>query len=57
MTQHVTLNSHHCLQDIADMLEEASKVIVMTGAGISTSAGIPVGILVATHLNDLVKLK
>ncbi|KAH6883586.1 DHS-like NAD/FAD-binding domain-containing protein [Thelonectria olida] len=41
MMQHVTLNSHSCLQDIADMLEEARKVVVMTGAGISTSAGIP----------------
>ncbi|KAH6872065.1 DHS-like NAD/FAD-binding domain-containing protein [Thelonectria olida] len=41
MMQHVTLNSHSSLQDIADMLEEASKVVVMTGAGISTSAGIP----------------
>jgi NAD-dependent SIR2 family protein deacetylase len=26
------------------MLEEARKVVVMTGAGISTSAGIPVSI-------------
>lgn len=34
-------NDHRQLQDIADILAESKKVVVVTGAGISTNCGIP----------------
>ncbi len=37
-------NDHHHLQSIADLLGAASKIVTVTGAGISTKAGIPVSI-------------
>ncbi|KAK4034071.1 DHS-like NAD/FAD-binding domain-containing protein [Parachaetomium inaequale] len=38
---HVLPNDHHHLQGIADILGAASKIVTVTGAGISTNAGIP----------------
>ena len=32
------------LQEIADLLAATKKIIVVTGAGISTNCGIPVGL-------------
>lgn len=40
-TTHVLPESHELLQDIADGLGKAKKVLVVTGAGISTNSGIP----------------
>lgn len=42
-TLHVQAESTDRLQDIADLLWKARKVVVITGAGISTNSGIPVG--------------
>lgn len=42
-TQQVTPDSPDHLQDVANALLKARKVIVITGAGISTNSGIPVG--------------
>ena len=33
------------LQDVADIITASHKVLVITGAGVSTSIGIPVSIL------------
>ncbi len=41
-TTHVTVDSESLLQDIAHALWKAKKVVVITGAGISTNSGIPV---------------
>lgn len=41
---HVQAGSADQLQDIADALWKARKVVVITGAGISTNSGIPVSI-------------
>lgn len=41
-TRHVNAGSVHELQQIADDLGKSRKVIVVTGAGISTNCGIPV---------------
>jgi NAD-dependent SIR2 family protein deacetylase len=41
-TVHVTPGSDLLLQDIANSLYKAKKVVVVTGAGISTNSGIPV---------------
>jgi hypothetical protein len=41
-TQHVEPESHTLLQDVANALLKARKVVVVTGAGISTNSGIPV---------------
>jgi hypothetical protein len=41
-TVHVTLESDLLLQVIANSLFKAKKVVVVTGAGISTNSGIPV---------------
>lgn len=41
-TQHVEPASHSLLQDVANALLKARKVVVVTGAGISTNSGIPV---------------
>lgn len=41
-TVHVTPGADHLLQDIANALHKAKKVVVVTGAGISTNSGIPV---------------
>ena len=41
-TSHVLPESAELLQDIADALYKAKKVLVVTGAGISTNSGIPV---------------
>ncbi|MCJ1400374.1 hypothetical protein MMC11_003579 [Xylographa trunciseda] len=35
------LNTPHHLQEVADILAGATKIVVVTGAGISTNAGIP----------------
>ncbi|KAL7948752.1 SIR2 superfamily [Trichoderma barbatum] len=40
-TQHVEPVSHGLLQEIANSLLKARKVVVVTGAGISTNSGIP----------------
>ncbi|KAM0261418.1 hypothetical protein ACHAQJ_002271 [Trichoderma viride] len=40
-TQHVEPESHNLLQDVANALLKARKVVVVTGAGISTNSGIP----------------
>ena len=36
------LETPHHLQEVADILASAKKVVVITGAGISTNSGIPV---------------
>ncbi len=41
-TSHVMPESAERLQEIADALWKAKKVLVVTGAGISTNSGIPV---------------
>jgi hypothetical protein len=41
-TTHVGPESQEALQDIANGLLKARKVVVVTGAGISTNSGIPV---------------
>lgn len=41
-TAHVEPSSGELLQDIADSLLKARKIVVVTGAGISTNSGIPV---------------
>jgi NAD-dependent SIR2 family protein deacetylase len=41
-TVHVKPESDLFLQDIANSLYKAKKVVVVTGAGISTNSGIPV---------------
>lgn len=41
-TSHVLPESTELLQEIADALWKAKKVLVVTGAGISTNSGIPV---------------
>jgi NAD-dependent histone deacetylase SIR2 len=41
-TLHVTPGETDALQSIANALGKARKVIVVTGAGISTNSGIPV---------------
>jgi hypothetical protein len=41
---HVRQDGHDHLQRIADLLGTASKIVTVTGAGISTNAGIPVSI-------------
>lgn len=43
---HVQAGSTDQLQDIADALWKARKVVVITGAGISTNSGIPVSLFV-----------
>lgn len=42
------------LQSIAQCLQKARKIVAVTGAGISTSCGIPVGLL--TRLDVLILL-
>jgi NAD-dependent SIR2 family protein deacetylase len=41
-TTNIRPGSGQQLQDIADALGKSRKVVVITGAGISTSCGIPV---------------
>jgi NAD-dependent SIR2 family protein deacetylase len=41
-TAHVRPNANAALQEIADALYKSRKVLVVTGAGISTNSGIPV---------------
>lgn len=41
-TIHVTADSDVLLQAVADKLAGSRKVVVITGAGISTNCGIPV---------------
>ena len=38
----VTFQDERSLQDVADLIAGSHKVLVITGAGISTSIGIPV---------------
>ncbi|KOS22866.1 NAD-dependent histone deacetylase HST3 [Escovopsis weberi] len=40
-TQHVKPDSHEILQDVANALLKARKIVIVTGAGISTNSGIP----------------
>jgi thiamine pyrophosphate-dependent acetolactate synthase large subunit-like protein len=40
--QEVTAQDDRQLQDMADRLAKSHKILVITGAGISTSCGIPV---------------
>ena len=40
--QEVKSGNDRALQDIADLLAKSHKIILITGAGISTSCGIPV---------------
>ena len=46
---------HRQLQSIADRIASAKKIVVFTGAGISTNCGIPVGQLLqnAPKLSDI----
>lgn len=55
-TLHVQAGSTDDLQDIADYLWKARKIVVITGAGISTNSGIPVSCLwnVLCGLVDLI---
>ena len=46
---HVRPNDHHHLQEISDVLGAKSKIVTVTGAGISTNAGIPVSIATSSH--------
>jgi len=39
--QKILPGDHHALQEIGDLLVESHRVVVITGAGISTSCGIP----------------
>jgi len=39
---HVRPDGNRQLQEIADLLAKSKKVVVITGAGISTNIGIPV---------------
>jgi len=41
-TTHVKPTADELLQQIADALWKARKILVVTGAGISTNSGIPV---------------
>lgn len=41
-TQHVEPQSEDRLKEVANALLKARKVVVITGAGISTNSGIPV---------------
>lgn len=41
-TQHVEPETDEHLRDVANALLKAKKVVVITGAGISTNSGIPV---------------
>lgn len=45
--QEVRAGDDRVLQDIADLLVKSHKIVLVTGAGISTSCGIPVGSIVA----------
>lgn len=50
-TVHVVPGADLLLQEIADALWKSKKVVVVTGAGISTNSGIPVSCFVSTcHL-------
>lgn len=40
--QEVKANNDRALQDIADSLARSHKIVLITGAGISTTCGIPV---------------
>jgi NAD-dependent SIR2 family protein deacetylase len=40
--QGVKADHDRALQDIADLLAKSHKIVLITGAGISTSCGIPV---------------
>lgn len=45
--QEIGAEDERLLQDIADRLAKSHKILVITGAGISTSCGIPVRIEIA----------
>lgn len=40
--QEIKIGNDRVLQDIADLLVKSHKIVLITGAGISTSCGIPV---------------
>ena len=40
--QHIRATDDHLLQNVADTLAASRKILMITGAGISTSCGIPV---------------
>lgn len=54
-TTHVEPDSESLLQDIANSVWKSRKVVVITGAGISTNSGIPVSRVgrVKCHWNPL----
>jgi hypothetical protein len=44
-TIHVRLEADLLMQEVADSMGRAKKIVVVTGAGISTNCGIPVSYL------------
>lgn len=52
-TVHVSPGSGSTLQEIADLLWKARKVVVVTGAGISTNSGIPVSMFASRFAHAL----
>lgn len=55
-TIHVQPGSAAQLQEIADSLWKAKKVVVVTGAGISTNSGIPVSFFFIARVHPLYAL-
>jgi hypothetical protein len=48
-TTNVTSKCEALLQEIADTLAKSRKILVVTGAGISTNCGIPVSVYHNDH--------
>ena len=46
--QEIGAEDDRLLQDVADRLAKSHKILVITGAGISTSCGIPVRVVFIT---------
>jgi accessory colonization factor AcfC len=51
-TTNVGPGCHEQLQAIADILAKSRKIVVVTGAGISTNCGIPVSLNLYAGLNQ-----
>jgi hypothetical protein len=49
-TTHVRPDANAVLQEIADALQKCRKVLVVTGAGISTNSGIPVSLTTQSQI-------